>query len=195
MLHARSRHLLPAAGARLLFANAAMLPRRVVTAPLLALALLAGGATRLSAQVCECKFPVSNGNGHIAGALGGGLFGGLLAAVLHLKHQSEASLQPRMDPMGSDANLTPLVTATANGALGAPLADSVAARHAAPGRPTQVAAAPERAPLLTREQAEHDGLIPPKTASFLPAFAMIGVGALLLGLFLLRERRGRRRHS
>lgn len=172
-----------------------MLPRRLVAAPLLAFILLAGGATRLSAQVCECKFPVSNGNGHIAGALGGGLFGGLLAAVLHLKHQREASLQPKMDPMASDANLAPLVTASANGALAPALADSVASRHAAPGRPTQMAATPERAPLLTRDQARRDGLIPPKTASLLPAFAMIGVGALLLGLFLLRERRGRRRHS
>lgn len=172
-----------------------MLPRRLVAAPLLALALVAAGAPRLAAQVCECKFPVSNGNGHIAGALGGGLFGGLLAAVLHLKHQQEASLQPRVDPMSSDGDVAPLVTASANGALAAPIADSTPAGHSAPGRPVQLAAAPQRAPLLTRDQAQQEGLVPPRTASLLPAFAMIGAGALLVGLFLLRERRGRRRHS
>jgi hypothetical protein len=172
-----------------------MSSRRLVAAPLLALALVAGGAARVSAQVCECKFPVSNGNGHIAGALGGGLFGGLLAAVLHFKHQHEATLQPRMDPMASDGSMAPLVTAGANGALAAPIADSVPVHGPIPRRGTQLAAAPARAPLLTRDQAQRDGLIPPRTASFLPAFAMIGAGALLIGLFLLRERRGRRRRS
>lgn len=171
-----------------------MSPRRFVAAPLLALALVAGGAVRVSAQVCECKFPESNANGHIAGALGGGLFGGLLAAVLHLKHQREATLQPRVDPMASDGGIAPLVTASANGAVVPPLADSAAGRPA-PGHRADVPATPERAPLITRDQAQRDGLIPPKTASLLPAFAMIGAGALLIGLFLLRERRGRRRRS
>ena len=167
--------------------------RRLVAAPLIAgLVLTAVAAPGVPAQACACMFPGANENGHIAGALGGGLFGGLLAAALHLKHEREASLQPRVDPMDPGISPVPLVMASAAGTLVSPLADSTAG-HPIPARGGVPAGAPERAPLLSRGEAQREGLVPPRTASLLPAFTMIGAGALLLGLFLLRERKGRRR--
>src|SRR5690606_34818409 len=67
-----------------------------LTAALLAVVPL-GGAV---AQDCGCPNPDVSANGRIAGALGGGLFAGLIAAVLGIKHVSEASAQPVMGPAG-----------------------------------------------------------------------------------------------
>jgi len=53
----------------------------------------------------------------------------------------------------------------------------------------RVAAAPSAA--LAPQQSEANGIIAPRTATMLPALAMIGVGALLMGILFLRVRRPR----
>ncbi|HEY9449636.1 MAG TPA: hypothetical protein VIQ60_07765, partial [Gemmatimonadaceae bacterium] len=65
-----------------------------MTVALLGVAPLRG----LAAQSCSCPNRDSDANGRIAGALGGGLFAGLIAAVLGMKHASEASAQPMVAP-------------------------------------------------------------------------------------------------
>lgn len=151
-----------------------------------------------SAQVCECQFPESNDNGKVAGAFGGGMFSGLVAAVLHLKHQREVVGQPRvmsanLDPAVSDtAPVSPIVVAAVAPVPGDAPADSYRREGdlrgpVAPARPAR----PE--PMLSARDAKREGWVPPKTATYYPALAMIGVGSLILGLFLLRERSGRRR--
>lgn len=187
----------------------------------LTLALLA--VTPLSgtfAQDCGCPNRDSNANGRIAGALGGGLFAGLIAAVLGIKHASEASPQPAMGPAGGLGPGSAPTLSVSTGALGSAIPDSaidstasadsaVAAPLAASPLPATVAdsrtpsgqrsigdPAHEVAymPPMSARDAREEGLIPAKTASLLPAIAMMGAGALILGLLLLREKsRGRRR--
>lgn len=169
------------------------------------LALIVGTtlASSARAQVCECKFPDSNENGQVAGAFGGGLFAGLVAAVLHIKHSKEASLDPSVIPFAADpVGVAPIVE-TSTGALAdstasplgvAPAADRglpSGARAASPSHPRRYAAG--RAPRLTADEAREEGLVPPKTATMMPAYAMMGLGSVLLGLFLLRQRSGHRR--
>jgi hypothetical protein len=48
-------------------------------------------------------------------------------------------------------------------------------------------------PSITADEAEADGMIAPKTATILPALAMIGIGAMLMGIFFLRVRHPRLR--
>lgn len=176
--------------------------RKSVAAASLALIVSTTLASSARAQVCECKFPDSNENGSVAGAFGGGLFAGLVAAVLHIKHTKEASLDPSVVPFPADpVGVAPIVETSA-GALAdssaAPLGAAPAADRgapsgsgAAPAHPRRYAAG--RAPRLTADEAKEEGLVPPKTATMMPAYAMIGVGSLLLGLFLLRQRAGQRR--
>ena len=180
------------------------LQKSIATATLAFLIWGTLASTRASAQVCECKFPDSNENGHVAGAFGGGLFAGLVAAVLHIKHTREASLQPHVDPFTTAATpFDPIVEAStgslanepaaANGDT-APLANGLH-RGAAPGATRRPGANRDvgRGPRLSANEAKQEGLIPPKTATMMPAYAMIGLGSLLLGLFLLRERGRRKR--
>ncbi|HEY7878064.1 MAG TPA: hypothetical protein VIC55_07555 [Gemmatimonadaceae bacterium] len=176
--------------------------RRIIAS---AIAVLLFGSTLASsvrAQVCECQFPQANESGHVAGVFGGGLFAGLVAAVLHIKHSREATLQPRVDPFSTSPVLfDPVVTASAAGALaepastdkrGAPAAmEPAGAGAAAPHRQRRGAA--DRVPRLSANEAQQEGLVPPKTATMMPAYAMIGLGSMLLGLFLVRQRAGRRR--
>lgn len=173
--------------------------RKSVAAASLALIVSTTLASSARAQVCECKFPDSNDNGQVAGAFGGGLFAGLVAAVLHLKHTKEASLDPSVVPFAADpAGIAPIVE-TASGALadttasplGAGPAGDRGAPAASPAHPRRYAAG--RVPRLTADEAREEGLVPPKTATMMPAYAMIGLGSLLLGLFLLRQRAGHRR--
>jgi len=182
--------------------------KKSVAAASLALLMSSTLVANARAQVCECKFPDSNANGQVAGAFGGGLFAGLVAAVLHLKHSKEAALDPRVIPFAADpAGVAPVVEASA-GALadssagpasaapaGArPSADRVlpaGAGAASPSHPRRYAAG--RPPNLTADEAMQEGLVPPKTATMMPAYAMIGLGSLLLGLFMLRQRTSRRR--
>lgn len=155
--------------------------------------------SRAVAQDCDC---VARGNARIAGALGGGLFAGLLAAVLQLGPHgapSAAAGDPAVVPVAPDPGAPPVVAAPSPGVVALPakrVKDPSAAPHSGPSaqrlaRPSSAAAAPM--PALTPRDARREGLVPPRTATFLPAIAMIGVGALLLGLFLVRERAGRGR--
>lgn len=179
-----------------------------LTATLLGAFPLTGAA----AQSCSCPNKDSNANGRIAGALGGGLFAGLIAAVLGIKHASESSAQPMMGPaggLGPGAAPTLTVSTGSLGAVPDSLADSSAAPAAAAAPlPATVADARDPSgqrsvgdpahnvaymPPMSARDAREEGLIPAKTASLLPALAMMGAGALLLGLLLLREKsRGRR---
>lgn len=170
--------------------------RHLAAAAALILALCTMLASTASAQVCECKFPESNANGRVAGAFGGGLFGGLVLAVLHIKHQREASGVPAVVPVGDDPPVYPVTPMVSAGSIDAqPSPDAAAERQAGPhrageARKPQFAAAPE--PPMSAREARREGLLAPKTASMLPAFAMMGVGFLVLGLFLVRERSGHR---
>ncbi|HEX6806733.1 MAG TPA: hypothetical protein VF118_02030 [Gemmatimonadaceae bacterium] len=177
--------------------------RKSVAAASLALIVSTTLASSAHAQVCECKFPDSNANGSVAGAFGGGLFAGLVAAVLHIKHTKEASLDPSVVPFAADpAGVAPIVE-TATGALADTTASPLGAGPAAdrglpsgsgaasPAHPRRYAAG--RVPRLTADEAKEEGLVPPKTATMMPAYAMIGLGSLLFGLFLLRQRAGHRR--
>lgn len=164
------------------------------------------------AQDCGCPSRDVTANGRIAGALGGGLFAGLIAAVLGLKHASEASAQPVMDPaagLGPGAAPTVSVSTGALGTIPDSAADDVGNPAAASSLPAAVAdnRAPSgqrsigdpahnvaHMPPMSARDARQEGLIPAKTASLLPAIAMMGAGALILGLLLLREKsRGRSR--
>jgi hypothetical protein len=174
-----------------------------LTAALLGSAPLSG----VAAQSCSCPNKDSNANGRIAGALGGGLFAGLIAAVLGMKHASESSAQPAVGPMGSmGPGAAPTLTVS-TGSLGAvpdPASDSSATPPAAIA-PVPAAVADARMPggqrsigdpahnvaympPMSARDAREEGLIPAKTASLLPAFAMMGAGALLMGLLLMREK-------
>lgn len=177
--------------------------RKSVAAASLALIVSTALASNARAQVCECKFPDSNDNGQVAGAFGGGLFAGLVAAVLHIKHTKEASLDPSVVPFSADpVGVAPIVE-TSSGALAdttaSPLGAAPAGNRgqpagagaASPAHPRRYAAG--RVPRLTADEATQEGLVPPKTATMMPAYAMIGLGSLLLGLFLLRQRAGQRR--
>jgi len=177
--------------------------RTTVAAASLALIVSSTLAVSARAQVCECKFPESNENGQVAGAFGGGLFAGLVAAVLHIKHSKEASLDPKVVPFTADpVGVAPIVE-TSMGALadssrsplgGAPAGDRArpaGAGGSSPAHPRRYAAG--RPPRLTADEAAQEGLVPPKTATMMPAYALIGLGSLLLGLFLLRQRASQRR--
>ncbi|HTL96921.1 MAG TPA: hypothetical protein VL157_15355 [Gemmatimonadaceae bacterium] len=177
--------------------------RKSVAAASLALIVSSTLASGAHAQVCECKFPESNDNGQVAGAFGGGLFAGLVAAVLHIKHSKEASLDPSVVPFTADpVGIAPIVETSA-GALADSTASPLGAGPAADrGLPAGAGAASPaharryaagRVPRLTADEAREEGLVPPKTATMMPAYAMIGLGSLLLGLFLLRQRAGQRR--
>jgi hypothetical protein len=179
--------------------------RKSVAAATLALLMSSTLAANARAQVCECKFPASNENGQVAGAFGGGLFAGLVAAVLHFKHSKEAALDPSVVPFGADPVGVAPVVETSTGALAntdssagpqqaAPSGDRsqpVGAGGASPSHPRRYAAG--RAPRLSSDEAVQEGLVPPKTATMMPAYARIGLGSLLLGLFLLRQRSSQRR--
>lgn len=193
---------------------------RHLPAVLVATLLGATPLTGVVAQGCSCPNRDSNANGRVAGALGGGLFAGLIAAVLGIKHSSEAAAQPMVGSMASTAaGVAPTVTVS-TGSLGlAPdsaVSDSAASAvtpNASAG-PVPVAVADRRMPggqrsigdpahavaympPMSAREAQQEGLIPAKTASLLPALAMMGAGALLMGLLLMRERsrggRGARR--
>ncbi|HEY9516642.1 MAG TPA: hypothetical protein VIQ74_13280 [Gemmatimonadaceae bacterium] len=146
----------------------------------------------VAAQGCSCQFNESNTNGRIAGAFGGGLFAGLIAAVLHVKHASELAAQPMVGPMATTAAGAAPTVAVSTGALSMDPVSDPRATGAAPAGDEGKVGDPARTvalmPAMSTREAQREGLIPPKTASFLPAFAMIGAGALLFGLLLLREK-------
>ncbi|HEU4584990.1 MAG TPA: hypothetical protein VFR95_04525 [Gemmatimonadaceae bacterium] len=185
--------------------------QRHLTAALMAALLVVVPLGGVAAQDCGCPNRDSNANGHIAGALGGGLFAGLIAAVLGLKHASEATAQPMMGPAGGLGPAVAPTVSVSTGALGTipDSSDSAATPAAASPLPATVADARTPSgqrsigdpahnvaymPPMSARDAREEGLIPAKTASILPAIAMMGAGALILGLLLLREKsRGRSR--
>lgn len=175
----------------------------VLTAALMGIVPLSG----MAAQDCACPNRDSNANGRIAGALGGGLFAGLIAAVLGIKHASESTARPMMGPaggLGPGAAPTLTVSTGSLGAIPDSLVDSTATPVAA-AAPLPAAVADARdphgqrsigdparnvayMPPMSAHDAREEGLVPAKTASLLPAIAMMGAGALILGLLLLRQK-------
>ena len=146
-------------------------------AALVAALLIVAPAVRTQ-QSCVCTSQSSS----IAAAIGGGLFAGLIASVIPRAHRAH-----RLVGAVTAADSTPPAEVVA-------LADSsvelVRAETAlAPARPPRAARAPvSPLPSFTSSEAVTEGLVAPKTATFLPALAMIAVGVLLLGIFFLRVR-------
>jgi len=158
--------------------------RRFIAVAAVIVAVGASFTGAASAQVCDCQFGNSNRNGHVGGALGGGLFAGLVAAVLHMSHQQQAAALPSTVPVSGPGPVEPPVIASASGDVaGDPAADP--AKKAADPRPA-LAMAPRP---MSAKEARQEGLVPPRTATIFPALGMIGAGCLLLGLFLMRERK------
>ena len=107
--------------------------------------------------------------------------------ALHLCDMAERRGLLRAGGTIVEASAGALADSTASPLGAGPAAGSTAS----PAHPRRYAAG--RVPRLTADEAKEEGLVPPKTATMMPAYAMIGVGSLLLGLFLLRQRTGHRR--
>jgi hypothetical protein len=160
-------------------------------------------ATKLHAQdECQCTTPGAESS-RIASAIGGGLFAGLIAAVIPFHHAAALASAP--PAAGAPSALTMMSDST----------DIAPNDSTRPRRLATYAAAPPRAgdppsggtpllrtsngesaaplPAITADEAIADGMIAPKTATMLPALAMIGIGAMLMGVFFLRVRRPRLR--
>jgi hypothetical protein len=168
-----------------------------------AVALFVAPAPQLYAQnQCQCSAPGSD-DGRIANAIGGGLFTGLIAAVIPFHHAAALASAP--PAAGAPSALTTMSDSTDI----APV-DSTAPRQLASSATVPNGSSPDRAaggplartsggeiaaslPTMTPTEAEADGMIAPKTATILPALAMIGIGAMLMGIFVLRIRRPRLR--
>jgi hypothetical protein len=167
-----------------------------------AVAFLLVPATKLYAQdQCQCAAPGGE-DSRIASAIGGGLFAGLIAAVIPFHHAAAIASAP--PGAGAPAALTTMSDSTdiAPGdstkprqlaSLDAPITGAPAGGGAAPitRRSNGEIAAP--LPSMTPGEAEADGMIAPKTATILPSLAMLGIGAMLMGIFFLRVRRPRLR--
>jgi len=173
-----------------------------------AVAFLMVPATKLYGQdQCQCAAPGGESS-RIASAIGGGLFAGLIAAVIPFHHAAAIASAPpgavaptALTTMSDSTDIAPgdsakpRQLASIAGAAGAPAAELVPA-EAGGGAPISRTSNGESAlplPSITPSEAAADGLIAPKTATILPALAMIGVGAMLMGIFFLRVRRPRLR--
>lgn len=164
-------------------------------------ALLVAPVPQLYAQdQCQCSAPGSE-DSRIANAIGGGLFAGLIAAVIPFHHATALASAP--PAAGAPSALTTMSDSTDI----AP-ADSTAPRQLASSAADPNGSSPDRAaggplartsrgetaaslPTMTSAEAEADGMIAPKTATILPALAMIGIGAMLMGILVLRIRQPR----
>jgi hypothetical protein len=158
-------------------------------------------ASKLYAQdQCQCAAPGGE-DSRIASAIGGGLFAGLIAAVIPFHHAGALASAPPGAPtelttMTDSTDIAPgdsarprllaSIAAGPSGAAGAP-------RGGAPLARTSNGESVTPLPSITPAEAEADGMIAPKTATILPALAMIGIGAMLLGIFFIRVRRPRLR--
>jgi hypothetical protein len=174
-----------------------------ITLHVAAVSILMVPATTLYAQDgCQCAAPGGE-DSRIANAIGGGLFAGLIAAVIPFHHAT--ALASAAPGAGAPEALTTMTDSTdiAPGDSSRSRALASAADPAIPFDPNADAGAPitrtsngESAsplPSITPGEATAAGLIAPKTATILPALGMIGVGAMLLGIFFLRVRRPRLR--
>jgi hypothetical protein len=169
-----------------------------------AAAALTVSVTKLHAQdECQCTAPGAESS-RIASAIGGGLFAGLIAAVIPFHHAAAlASAAPAagapsaLTLMSDSTDIAPndstrprrlgTYAATPSGAGGVPPSGG------APLSRTSNGESGSPLPAITADEAIADGMIAPKTATMLPALAMIGVGAMLMGIFFLRVRRPRLR--
>lgn len=172
---------------------------------LLAGAVLMVPATKAYGQdECQCVAPGGESS-RIANAIGGGLFAGLIAAVIPFHRAGALAAAPASS--GTPSALTTMSDST----------DIAPGDSLRPHRLASIAGAPagERAPStsgegapfarasngdasaplpsITPREAAADGMLAPKTATILPSLAMIGVGAMLMGIFFLRVRRPRLR--
>jgi hypothetical protein len=172
-------------------------------------------ATKLYAQdECQCTAPGAESS-RIANAIGGGLFAGLLAAVIPFHHAAALAAAPPGAGGGAPSPLAEMSDSTdiASGdstkprrlatyaaapprADGSPSAGAPSGGAPSDGAPLSRTSTGESAsplPAITADEAEAEGMIAPKTATILPALAMIGIGAMLMGIFFLRVRRPRLR--
>jgi hypothetical protein len=169
-----------------------------------AVAVLMVPATKLHAQdECQCTAPGAESS-RIANAIGGGLFAGLIAAVIPFHHAAALASAPSAGA-GAPSALTLMSDSTdiAPGDSTRPRrVGTYAATPSGAGAPPDGGAPISRTsngesasplPALTADEAAAEGMIAPKTATLLPALAMIGVGAMLMGIFFLRVRRPRLR--
>ena len=168
-----------------------------------AVALLVAPVPQLYAQdQCQCSAPGSE-DSRIANAIGGGLFAGLIAAVIPFHHAGAlASASPAagapsaLTTMSDSTDIAPTDSAAPRRLASTVAAPSGGAPGWVAGDPTPVARTSRREtgsalPTMTPAEAEADGMIAPKTATLLPALAMIGIGALLMGIIVLRIRQPR----
>jgi hypothetical protein len=169
-----------------------------------AVALLTVPAANLYAQdECQCTAPGAESS-RIANAIGGGLFAGLIAAVIPFHRAGAlaaaapaagASAPSALTMMSDSTDVAPGDStkpkhvgeyATAPSGAGDPGVGPPLARTSNGEAATPI-------PSITADEAVADGMIAPKTATFLPALVMIGIGLMLLGIFFLRVRRPRLR--
>lgn len=169
--------------------------------------LMVSAATLYAQDECQCTAPGGESS-RIANAIGGGLFAGLIAAVIPFHHAAALASAPAagagapsaLTYMSDSSDIAPDGSARPRAlasAAGDPHADgSPRPSLAAGGAPITRTSNGESAtplPSMTPGEAADAGLIAPKTATLLPALGMIGVGAMLLGIFFLRVRRPRLR--
>jgi hypothetical protein len=169
-----------------------------------AVAVLTVPATKLYAQdECQCTAPGAESS-RIASAIGGGLFAGLIAAVIPFHHAAALASAAPAAGAGGPAALTVMSDSTDIAPADSTKPRRVGEYAAAQPRPGDPGIGPPLArtsngeaatplPSITADQAEADGMIAPKTATYLPALAMIGLGSMLLGIFFLRIRHPRLR--
>jgi hypothetical protein len=160
-------------------------------------------ASKLYAQdQCQCAAPGGE-DSRIATAIGGGLFAGLIAAVIPFHHAGALASAP--PGAGAPTELTTMTDSTdiapndstrprqfASIAAG-PTGAAGARRGGAPLSRTSNGESVTPLPSITPAEAEADGMIAPRTATILPALTMLGIGAMLLGIFFIRVRRPRLR--
>lgn len=160
-------------------------------------------------EECQCAAPGGESS-RIASAIGGGLFAGLIAAVIPFHHAGALAAAPNgaiapsaLTVMSDSTDIAPVDSANPQQLASIAAPNGGAAPNDAAVPPVGGGAAPisrtsngESAsplPSITPGEAAADGMIAPKTATMLPSLAMIGVGAMLMGIFFLRVRRPRLR--
>lgn len=177
--------------------------KRVTFQVAAAVSFLVLPAATLSAQSeCQCSAPGGE-DSRIANAIGGGLFAGLIAAVIPFHHAT--ALASAAPGAGAPEALTMMSDSTDIAPDGSARPRTLASA-ADPGIPvdpnanggvpitrTSNGEAANPLPSITAGEAADAGLVAPKTATILPALGMIGVGAMLLGIFFLRVRHPRLR--
>ena len=174
------------------FANS---PFRIV----LATAFLLLSARNVSAQdQCQCAAPGAESS-RIASAIGGGLFAGLLAAVIPFHHAAALAAAPAgagaaPGDSAAPSALTQYADSSDIAPDGTPRSVAAASGSQGQGRldPSLRGAAP--LPSMTPTQAEAEGMIAPRPATLLPALAMIGIGAVLIGIFFVRVKNPNRHY-